>query len=297
MSGGGPRLDARAMLLMVVLCAVWGVQQVAIKVVGAEVPPLTQAAIRSIGATLLVWLWCRSRGEVLFARDGSLGPGLAVAALFTIEFAFLFAALHYTTASRGVLLLYTAPFFIALSAPWLLPGERLRWLQWVGLAAAFGGVVLLFGDKAGIAGDQQWLGDFMMLLAALFWAATTLTIKVTRLARLGSNKVLLYQLAGSAIAFPLAAWTVGEPGVGRLTPLILAGLTYQTVVVAGLSYVGWFWLIKHYPATRLAVFSFMTPVFGVLAGWLLLDEALTTSVMGAMALVGSGIVLVNWRTR
>lgn len=292
MKNGG-RLDGRAVLLMVVLCALWGVQQVAIKVVGEGVSPLTQAGIRSLGATLLVWGWCLVRGDKLFARDGSLLPGLAVAALFTLEFSLVFAGLHYTTASRAVLLLYTAPFFIAISAPWLLPGERLRWVQWLGLFAAFGGVALLLGDKAGAGGPDHWIGDAMLFVAAMFWAASTLTIKVTRLARLASNKVLLYQLAGSAIAFPLAAWFLGEPGVTRLTPLIVAGLVYQTVLVAALSYVAWFWLIKHYPATKLSVFSFMTPVFGVLAGWLLLDEPLTPAIIGSMVLVGGGIALVN----
>lgn len=293
MNTAATRLDFKAMGLMTLLCAIWGIQQVAIKVTGTAVPPLTQAALRSLGAVLLLWIWCRHRGESLFARDGTLGAGIAIALLFSLEFALIFAGLRYTTAARSVLFLYTAPFVIALSAPLLLPGERLRWLQWLGLAAAFGGVASLFADKGGHLGPDHWLGDLMILAAAVFWAATTLTIKRAGLTRISSNKVLFYQLAGSAIFFPIAAVVGGESFTIDWTPAVAGWLLYQTVVVACVSYIGWFWLIKHYPATRLSVFSFMTPVFGVLAGSLMLGEALTPAVLTALVLVGGGIALVN----
>lgn len=293
MNAMATKLDLRAMGLMVLLCAIWGIQQVAIKVTGTAVPPLLQAAIRSIGAVLLLWGWCAYKGERLFERDGTLKAGIAIALLFSLEFALIFAGLRYTTASRSVLFLYTAPFFIALSAPLLLPGEKLGWRQWLGLLAAFGGVATLFGDHSAALGEQHWLGDIMILVAAAFWAATTLTIKKAGLTRISSNKVLFYQLAGSALFFPVAAWIKGESLDIAWTPAVTGWMLYQVVLVAFASYVGWFWLIKHYPATRLSVFSFLTPVFGVLSGIALLGEPLSPAVIGALLLVGGGIALVN----
>lgn len=286
-------LDTAAMALMVVLCAAWGLQQVAIKVANAGISPVWQASLRSIGAALLVWAWASAKGIRLFAHDGTLGAGLLAAALFAGEFAFIYWGLTYTTASRGVVFLYTAPFMIALGAHWFLPGEKLRPQQWLGLACAFAGILAAFGESLGLPTQSQFLGDGMLLLAAVLWAATTLVIKGSRLAKVSPAKTLFYQLAGSALVLPCVSLALGEPGVITLTPLVLASLAYQTVLVAFASYLVWFWLVAHYPAGRLAAFSFLTPLFGVLAGALLLSERITPALALALALVALGIWLVN----
>lgn len=279
--------------LMVLLCTVWGLQQVAIKLANAGVSPVWQAGLRSVGATLLVWAWARARGVRLAAADGTLLPGLVAGLLFAGEFALIFIALEFTTASRGVIFLYVAPFFVALGAVWLLPQEAMRRAQWIGMALAFAGIVLLFGENLLQPGGRAWIGDLLMLVSAAMWAATTLTIKVTPLARAPAEKTLLYQLAISALLLPPLSLALGEPGVFAPTPIVWASVAFQTVVVAAASYVAWFWLIRHYPATRLSSFSFLTPVMGVLAGALLLGEPLTPAVLAALALVGAGIWIAN----
>ncbi len=286
-------LDPLAIALMVVLCTIWGVQQVAIKYAIPGVSPVAQSALRSLGATVLVGLWAAWRGVRLFERDGTLAAGLTAAALFAAEFAFIYWALQYTTASRGVIFLYTAPFVVSLGAVRMIPGEHLRPSQWAGLACAFAGVLVLFGENLLRPGGRAWVGDLMMLAAAVFWAATTLVIKAGPLARAAPEKTLLYQLAGSAVVLPLVAAALGEPGVVHITPIVAASLVFQTCVVASASYLGWFWLVKHYPATRLSAFSFMTPVFGVVAGVLFMGDPLTWSVLLALALVAAGIAAVN----
>ena len=284
-------LDRIAIGLMVLFCTIWGVQQVAIKLASAGISPVWQAGLRSIGATVLVFAWARLRGVRLFAADGTLWAGILAGLLFAAEFAMIFLGLQYTTASRGVIFLYTAPFFVALGAVWLLPHEHLRRAQWTGMALAFCGVLLLFGEHLFTPADRAWVGDLMILLAAVFWAATTLTVKASALARASAEKTLLYQLAVSALALPLLSLALGERGVFAPTPAVWASLLFQIVVVAGASYVGWFWLIRHYPATRLSSFSFLTPVMGVLAGALLLGEPLTPAVFAALARVGAGILI------
>lgn len=287
------RLDARAMALMVLLCALWGVQQVAIKVAVESIPPLLQAGLRSVGAALLVWAWARWRGIALFARDGSLRPGLLAGSLFAGEFALLYVGLQHTAASRGVLFLYTAPFMVAAGAHWLLPGERLRPAQVLGFVAAFSGVVLAFAGALRGAGAMTLLGDGLCLLAAVMWAATTLAIKGSVLRQVPPAKTLLYQLGISAAVLPILSWALGEawPVSIGIEPALWMG--YQTVVVASASYLAWFWLVAHYPAGRLSAFSFLTPIFGLLAGVALLAEPAPASLLAALALVSAGIFLVN----
>lgn len=286
-------LDGLAMGLMVLLCAAWGLQQVAIKVANAGIAPVLQSGLRSAGAVVLVWLWCSRRGVRLFAADGTLWPGLAAALLFAGEFALIYWGLTFTHASRGVIFLYTAPFIVAIGAQILLPHERLRAAQWVGLGCAFAGIAALFAESLRLPSGRELIGDLMLLAAAVLWAATTLTIKASSLIRASAEKTLIYQLAGSALALPLVSLALGESWQLRLTPLVIGSMVFQTLVVAAASYLAWFWLIKHYPATRLSAFAFLTPVFGVLAGGLLLGEPLSAALIGALLLVGAGIWLVN----
>jgi len=288
-------LDATAAGLLVVFCAIWGLQQVTIKLAMAGLSPLMLSSLRSLGALVLVLAWTLLRRVPLWRKDGTLAGGLLAGLLFSAEFALLYWALNFTTASRGVIFLYTAPFFVALGAAWQLPLERPRRAQWMGLGLAFLGVLTLFGENLLRPAGDAWIGDLMMLAAALLWAATTLTIKVSRLATAAPEKTLLYQLAVSVVLLPLAALALGQFSLdaGRLTATVLASLGFQIVVVATFSYLGWFWLIRHYPATRLAAFSFLTPVFGVMAGGLLLNEPLTPAVWLALGLVGSGIFVAN----
>jgi drug/metabolite transporter (DMT)-like permease len=279
--------------MMMLLCTLWGVQQAAIKIGSLGISPVWQSGLRSAGATVLVFGWACLRRLPLFERDGTLWPGLLAGSLFAAEFALIFLGLQFTTASRGVIFLYTAPFFVALGAKWLLPHERMRRAQWTGMALAFAGVLVLFGENLLRPAGQAWIGDLMLVGAAVLWAATTLTVKATALARTSAEKMLLYQLAVSTLVLVALSWMLGEPGVFAPAPMVWASLAFQIVLIASASYVAWFWLIRHYPATRLSSFSFLTPVLGVLAGGLLLGEALTPAVFAALGLVGTGIWIAN----
>lgn len=286
-------LDRFAIGMMVVLCSIWGLQQVAIKLASAGISPVWQAGLRSIGACVIVVGWALLRGVGLRGRDRTLAPGLLAGALFAGEFAMIFIGLQYTTASRGVIFLYTAPFFVALGALWLLPQEHMRRRQWTGMALAFAGVLALFGENLFAPAAGAWVGDLLLLGAAVLWAATTLTVKASALARVAAEKTLLYQLGVSALVLPVLSLALGEPGVFAPTAMVWASLFFQAAIVAGASYVAWFWLVREYPATRLSSFSFLTPVMGVLAGGLILGEPLTPAVFAALALVGSGIWVAN----
>jgi len=288
-------LDARAFGLMVLLTALWGFQQVTIKLAAADVSLVMQAAIRSIIATFLLLGWAHGRGIALFRRDGTLGPGLLAGLLFGGEFVFIYAGLAHTAASRMIVFIYLTPALTALGVHWLVPGERLALRQWTGVAVAFAGLTLAFAEGFSSAQGATFLGDLFGVIAAVLWAATTVLIRASTLARITATKTLFYQLWVSALVLLAASLLMGEPGVVAVTPLALASLAYQGVIVAFASYLAWFWLLTRYLAGRLAVFSFLAPLFGVIFGVWLLDEPLTPSFAGAALLVGAGIVLVNLR--
>lgn len=290
-------LDTLALITLLACCALWGLNQVASKIALAEVPPLWQAGLRSLCAAVLLLGWCGWRGIKLFERDGSLGGGLLAGGLFGLEFACIFAGLQFTTASRMIVFIYLAPFVVALGMPFISKAEQLRPRQTVGLLLAFGAVAWAFAEGFGQsdAPPQQWLGDTLGVLAALFWGGTTLAIRATKLSGLSGEKTLFYQLCVSGVALSLGALLLGEPFPTSLSPRISAMMAFQIVVITFASYLLWFRLMRQYPATILASFTLLTPLFGLLAGALLLGEPVTLRLVVALAGVAAGIVLVNRR--
>ena len=275
------------------LCASWGLQQVAIKIANQGVSPVFQSSIRSVCAAILVWIWMTARREAIFEKDGTLWWGIAVGLMFAGEFVFIYLGLNFTNASRAVIFLYMSPFVVALGSQFFIPGEHLGKGQVIGLCCAFTGILIAFKESLISPTYKMLIGDGMLAIAAVLWGATTVMIKASPLARIAPSKTLLYQLGVSAVVLPMGSLLMGEPGVVLMTPLIAVCLAYQTVWVAFITYLVWFWLIRNYPVSRLASFTFLTPLFGVLAGGLLLNEAVSNSLLLALVLVGTGIYMVN----
>jgi drug/metabolite transporter (DMT)-like permease len=289
-------LPPAAAALAVLLCASWGFNQVAIKLALPEIPPLIQAAFRSTGAALIVVLWAQLRGVSLLKSPGTLVPGIIAGALFALEFVLIFRGLLFTAATRASVFIYTAPFFVVIGARWFLPGERFDRMQWVGLLLSFAGIVVAFGVPTPGGDPRELLGDIMLLGAGAAWGATTVVIKGTPLAQAPSEEILLYQLIVSAPVLIVLAFLAGERVYGLPSAIPLGSLLYQTIWVVALTYMAWFALIARYSASRLSVFTFLTPLFGVAAGHFVLGEPLTGGFATAAALVVLGLVLVN-RTR
>jgi drug/metabolite transporter (DMT)-like permease len=288
----GRPLDAVATALMVVLCLSWGLNQVAIKLALLEIPPMTQGALRSFGALPVVLIIARLRGVRLTAHDGTLGPGLLAGALFGLEFICIYAGLVWTTASRGVVFVYVGPFFIALGARVFLH-ERLVPIQWGGLALAFLGIIVAVGVPDPTVDGRILLGDGLLTAGGLFWAATTLIIKGTSLARVSAEKTTIYQLAVSALLLAVGAAVLGERVVRMPGAVALGSLAYQTIWVLAITFTVWFALVVKYSASRLAALSFLTPLFGVAAGHFIMGDPLTPTFAVAVLLVVVGLVLVN----
>jgi drug/metabolite transporter (DMT)-like permease len=289
-------IDGQAMILMLFLCIIWGLQQVVLKAAAVDIAPIMQIALRSGIAAILVGLLMFFRGERMSLADGTWRPGLLVGFLFALEYLFLGEGLRHTSASHAVVFLYTAPVFAALGLHWKLSVERLQLFQWVGILLAFAGIVIAFFWRSSqpmidSSSNILW-GDFLALLAAMAWGATTVVIRCSSLARTSVTQTLLYQLVGAFTLLMLAAIGLGQTGFNH-TRLAWGSLLFQTLVVSFASFLVWFWLLRNYLASRLGVFSFMTPLFGIAFGVWLLNEPLEASFLAGALLVIAGIVLVS----
>lgn len=291
----GPRdIDTLAVVVLLVCCVAWGLHQVAIKEALRAIPPLMQAGLRSALSALILLGYALVRGVRLLDHDRTLWPGVIAGVLFALEFLFLYIGLAHTTASRGVVFLYCAPFIVALGSHYLVAGDRLSVPKTTGLLAAFTGVVLAMGEGAWASGARStMMGDIFVFLAAVLWGLTTLLVRITPLKHTAPEKALLYQLVISAILLPLGSLAMGEPAIGRITPAVAMGFAYSAVVIAFGTYLAWFWLVTTYPPSKVSAFTFLAPVFGVIFGVALLDEPLTVTLVAALVLVALGIYLVN----
>lgn len=286
--------DRFAFQLMLLLCLVWGSQQVMIKWAAPDIAPVMQAAFRNGIAGLLVGvLVCWRREWTQFADTWR--AGLLAGALFGLEFMFIAEGLKLTSAAHMSVFLYTAPIFTALGLHFMLPAERLRLLQWLGIALAFAGIAFAFTGGHSLEGmdGRVLLGDAFGVLAGLAWGATTVVVRGSRLSEAPASLTLLYQLLVGALGLLLVALFSGQVTDVIWTPLALGSVLFQGVVVSFVSYLTWFWLLRKYLASNLAVFSFITPLFGVSFGVVLLGEPLSLNfVLGAVMVLG-GVVLVS----
>jgi drug/metabolite transporter (DMT)-like permease len=291
-SSAGRPLSAGAIALMLMLCLSWGFNQIAVKLVLPDIPPMLQAMIRSIGALPVLLLIARLRGAKIFVRDGTLGAGLFAGLLFGLEFVLIYRGLLLTSASRAVVFLYTAPFFVALGSYQFL-GERLRASQWGGLGLSFAGVALAIGvPQANVDANVLW-GDLLIIGGGALWAATTIIAKATALRRAPPEKALGYQVAMSIPILAFGAWVSGETLTRIPGPLAVSLMVYQAVWVVGLTFLLWFTLVQRYSASKLSAFTFITPLFGVMASYFILHDTLTLAFGAAALLVISGLYLVN----
>jgi len=288
-------LDGQAIALMVLLCLVWGLQQVVLKATAADIAPVLQIGLRSGVAAVLVGLMMAARGERMALKDGTWRAGIVVGLLFGVEFLLVGEGLRHTSASHMVVFLYTAPIFAALGLHWKLSAERMGAVQWFGIALAFAGIAMAFFGRSQPAVAEpgnMLLGDFLGLLAGMAWGATTVVVRCSTLARAPATQTLLYQLVGACVLLLAAAVATGQTRFNP-TPEVWASLVFHSLVVSFASFLLWFWMLRHYLASRLGVFSFMTPLFGMVFGAWLLNEPIEASFLVGAVPVLAGIVLVS----
>jgi drug/metabolite transporter (DMT)-like permease len=286
------QIDAIGALLLIICSALMGVNQVLVKIINAGLHPVFQAGLRSAFAFFPVLLYALITKKTLSLQDGSFWPGILVGIFFGIEFLLLFQALDYTTVSRASIFFYTMPFWTALAAHFLIPGEKLTILRTAGLLLAICGVVLALSVNQSPASPDAFIGDIFCLIGAVFWSGIIIVARTTNLSKSTPEMQLLYQLAVSAVILLAVAPYFGEL-VRDLNSIHVALFTFQVLAVVCFGFLTWFWVLSVYPASSMASYSFLAPVFGVFFGWLILGEQMTETIMIALVLVSAGVYLVN----
>lgn len=286
-------VDGFAASVMVVLCLLWGLQQVAIKAAATDVSTVLQATIRSGVSAALVWLVSHYVLRDKWLEGVARGPGLVVGVFFAAEFLFIAEGLRFTSAAHIAVFLYTAPLFAALGLHFKVPDERLSRVQWVGLALAFFGIAVSFLGSNGA--DHSLAGDLLGVAAGAAYGFTTVAIRTSRLSEAPASQTLFYQLAGAFVLLGPVSLISGAHFHG--TALAWGSVAFQALIVSFASYLAWFWLMRKYKAAQLGVLSFMTPLFGAAMGALILHESLDSAfVLGAL-LVMTGLLVVTVRPR
>lgn len=287
-------LDVQASVLMLLLCMTWGVQQVVLKIAADDITPLMQIALRcGLSALLVIPLIRLQNKRDLIAKE-YLFPGITLAFLFSAEFLLVAEALRYTSAAHTVVLLYTAPIFVALGLHWKIPEEKLTIVQWVGIFLAFAGIVLAFmgRDQNSTGHAKALLGDFYALLAGVMWALTTIALKLSKLSEAPATQTLFYQLVGGFIFLMPIAYFTGQTEI-HWTAVAISSLIFHVFIMSFMSLMLWFWLLRHYLANGLGVFSFLTPILGVIFGVVFLDETIELNFIVGTALVMFGVLIVT----
>lgn len=286
------RIDTSGALLLIALSALMGFNQVIIKLVNAGLQPIFQAGLRSVCAFFPILCYAYLKRKPLSVHDGSFWPGMMAGLLFSGEFILIFIALDLTSVSRVSVFFYMMPVWAAVAAHFLIEGDRLTPLRLLGLAVALAGICLAFADGRSQPSHNALLGDLFSLLAGMLWAAIVMLVRTTRLSRSCPEQQLLYQLAVSAVILMALSPLFGDL-IRDLTPVIVGLFTLQVLLVICTGFLLWFWLLSIYPASSTASFSFLTPVFGVVSGYLVFDEALSGRFLIALVLVVIGVVLIN----
>ncbi len=290
------RMDAAGAVGLVGFSLLLGSNQVIIKLVNEGLQPVFWAGLRSVVAFACLWLWLAASRRPVRLVPGTRASGLLMGAIFSAEFLLLFLALDLTTVTRVSVIFYTMPVFLAVAGHFLLPGERLTRRKTLGLALALSGTAWAILDRGAGGGAGSLAGDLCALAAAMCWAALPLVSRLTPIGRESPEMQIVWQVMVSApillVVAPLFGPLMRDPGGWHW-----AGLGFQGVVIVALSFVFWFRMLGRYPASAVASFSFLTPVFGVLAGWLVLGESVGPVIIGALALVCAGIVLINTAPR
>ncbi len=291
------QLDAAGLFWMLGLTALWGLNALSIKIVTQGLAPLMAAGLRGALALVLLTGYALLRGESLRFSGWLLFHGAINGLIFAAEFFLFYQGAAMTTGGHISIFINTAPFFVAIGAHYLLPGDRLNWLKSGGLSLAFAGIVVLFSNDILAHRDAVWRGDLLVLAGSMLWGSSTLYVKRFLVHRLSPLRMMLIQIVVSTPLLLGASWLLEAEPFRAVQPITWAMLAFQSGVVVFFTYVMWFRLLVRYPASTLQTFTLLSPVWGVVLAALLLHESVQPLMLLGMLFVGAGLYLVGRRRR
>lgn len=274
-----------------ILCIVFGANAVAIKISLSGLGAFTAAGLRFSIAALAILLWARTTRRSFIIKKGQAQQLLIISMLFTVQLGLLYLGLSKTNASRGTLLINLQPFFVLFLAHYFIPGDQITKRKILGLFMGFTGMALVFLGRKGVTADIQ-TGDFIILIIAFIWACNTVYIKKI-IHGFDPFQIVLYPMIFSVPFFFIAGLLWDGAMIEHVSLNVLGSLLYQSLVVASFGFVAWNSMLQKYGAVSLHSFIFIMPISGVLLGGLVLGEPITFNILLALALIVSGILVVN----
>ena len=285
-------IDGLAATFLIIFAILLGLNQVLVKLVNVGMHPVFQVALRSTLAIIPILLFCYFTKKKIIFNDGSLIPGLISGVLFAIEFILLFTALDYSTVTRVSLIFYTMPVWLTLSAHFLIDDDKLSRKKIIGLTLAIFGLILAIYEPNEKYSSKQFFGDLYTLLASFCWAAIAIMLKISRLKKSIPETQLLYQLIVSGVILLPISFLFNDYIRDINLSLILI-FVFQVIVIMCLGFIGWLWVMSKYSASGTNSFMFLTPIFGVLFGWLIMNDNINLQIYLSLFLTCLGIYVIN----
>jgi drug/metabolite transporter (DMT)-like permease len=278
--------------VVVGLCIAFGANAVAIKICLTEMGSFTLAAIRFAVAAVLVSAWALLTGKRFALRPGQLRQVLVLAVVFTCQIGLFYLGLTRTAASRGTLIANLQPFLVLVLAHFFVAGDRITARKALGIAFGFVGVAIMFLSDEGVSAAIR-TGDLIVLGAVVLWGGSTVYTKRI-IADYEPYQLAVFPMYLMAPVLLVAGFLWDEPMIGNLNLQVIGALAYQCLVTASFGFVLWNTFAKRYGIVALHSFIFVVPISGVALGGLILGEPVgTVGVLGALALIVLGILVVN----
>ena len=288
------KIDTFGAVALISFSLLLGINHVVIKIVNVGLNPIFFAGIRSFIAFLFIIIWMKfTRKPIVFNKKNSI-ICLIAGLVFALEFLFLFLALDFTSVSRNSIIYYSMPLWLTILLFFTKNKEKLSFIKLLGLILAFSGVVISVSknDSGLIINSSSLFGDFLAFLAALFWALLIIIAKNSNFNKEMPEMQLLWMVMVSGPILICFSFFIEDP-IRDFQIIHIWGLLFQSIVVVAGGFLFWLWLLSKYPASGVASFSFLTPIFTIFFGWLILSEVMTPDFIFAAFLVITGLILIN----
>lgn len=291
------------MLLLCLVCTFfWGAGYPILKmsyaywgVGGSDVPgKLLYASLRFLPAGFILLLVASLKKKKLAVPDKKAMPwvGLLGICQTALQYGLLYIGMAYTSGTKSSVLNQVCIFIMVLLTPVFFKGEKLTLRKILGCIAGFSGIVVM--NLSGLSFKME-LGDIIVIASSCCAAAGYLISKGMPGDSDALTSTAWQQITGGVILLILGLTTGGKLAVANMEGMLC--LAFQ-VAAAAVAYSLWFYLLKNFDASTVSVSKFMTPVFGVLfSGLLLGEEILKVTNLVALALVCTGVVVVNLKKK
>ena len=287
-------MTAAAIGLSLLIYALWGGNNIAIKVAVEAIPPMAAAGFRFVLGVTVLGIFARHRGVTLKLQPGELRRLWPLVLAFVFQILTLNVGQKLTSAVRGTVFLAAHPLFIALFASFFIPGDKLSSRKVVGLLLAFGGILVTFSEGF-LHSTGSLLGDAVIITSAILLGGRLVMLKLI-VQHVPVPRTLFWQAAlGVPIFFALSLMFEGAMWQPVMAQHVGAML-YQGLVIAGFCFLCNAWLLENFRASQVAAYVFTTPLWGVVLCGLILHDPITPWVAAGAALVACGIAVASRAT-